>query len=156
MKYIIFLAGVAAVFLLAYLVSNDRKKIKYRPILTMLGLQLILTYFLLNTGVGLVIIKGISKLFEKLLGYAGAGIDFVFGGLANEAAMPFFLNVLLPIVFISVLIGIAQHFRILPFIIKWVGFALSKVNGLGRLESYNAVASAVFGQSEVFISVKNC
>lgn len=154
MKYIIFLAGVAAVFLLAFLVSNDRKKIKYRPILVMLGLQLILTYFLLNTGVGLVIIKGISKLFEKLLSYAGAGIDFVFGGLANEAAMPFFLNVLLPIVFISVLIGIAQHFRILPFIIKWVGFALSKVNGLGRLESYNAVASAVFGQSEVFISVK--
>jgi nucleoside transport protein len=31
---------------------------------------------------------------------------------------------------------------------------LSKINGLGELESYNAVASAVFGQSDVFISVK--
>lgn len=67
----------------------------------------------------------------------------------------FFLNVLLPIVFISVLIGIAQHIRVLPIIIRYLGVVLSKVNGLGKLESYNAVASAVFGQSEVFISVKN-
>ena len=35
-----------------------------------------------------------------------------------------------------------------------MGIVLSKVNGLAKLESYNAVASAVFGQSEVFISVK--
>ncbi|HZG72606.1 MAG TPA: nucleoside transporter C-terminal domain-containing protein, partial [Chondromyces sp.] len=31
---------------------------------------------------------------------------------------------------------------------------LSKVNGMGKLESYNAVASAIIGQSEVFITVK--
>jgi nucleoside transporter len=154
MKYVIFLAGLVVVFLLAFIVSNDRKKIKYVPIAIMLVLQLIFTYFLLNTGIGLVIIKAISALFGKLLDYASDGVDFVFGGLANKNTMPFFLNVLLPIVFISVLIGIAQHFKILPFIIKWLGFALSKVNGLGKLESYNAVASAIFGQSEVFISVK--
>ncbi|MFC0187539.1 NupC/NupG family nucleoside CNT transporter [Fictibacillus aquaticus] len=154
MKYVIFLAGLAAVFLLAFLVSNDRKKIKYKPIVIMLVLQFIFTYILLNTSIGLTVIKAISTLFEKLLGYASDGVNFVFGGLANEAAMPFFLNVLLPIVFISVLIGIAQHFKILPFIIRYIGLALSKVNGLGKLESYNAVASAVFGQSEVFISVK--
>ena len=68
--------------------------------------------------------------------------------------MPFFLNVLLPIVFISVLIGILQHFKILPFIMKWIGLVLSKINGMGKLESYNAVASAIVGQSEVFITVK--
>ncbi len=31
---------------------------------------------------------------------------------------------------------------------------LSKVNGMGKLESYNAVASLMVGQSEVFITVK--
>ena len=67
---------------------------------------------------------------------------------------PFFLTVLLPIVFISVLIGIAQYIKVLPVIIRYLGLILSKVNGMGKLESYNAVASAVFGQSEVFISVK--
>jgi nucleoside transport protein len=60
----------------------------------------------------------------------------------------------MPIVVISALIGILQYIRILPFVIKYIGLVLSKVNGMGKLESYNAVASAVLGQSEVFISVK--
>lgn len=71
-----------------------------------------------------------------------------------KAGAPFFLNVLMPIVVISALIGILQYIRILPFVIKYIGLVLSKINGMGRLESYNAVASAVLGQSEVFISVK--
>src|SRR5690606_12194407 len=66
----------------------------------------------------------------------------------------FFLTVLLPIVFISALIGILQYLKILPFIMKGIGFLLSKVNGMGRLESYNAVASLMVGQSEVFITLK--
>ena len=37
---------------------------------------------------------------------------------------------------------------------KGIGLLLSKVNGMGKLESYNAVASAMVGQSEVFITVK--
>ncbi len=41
-----------------------------------------------------------------------------------------------------------------PFITKYIGLALSKVNGMGKIESYNAVASAILGQSEVFISLK--
>ena len=60
---------------------------------------------------------------------------------------------LLPIVFIS-LIGILQYTRILPWIINVLGFLISKINGMGRLESYNAVAAAILGQSEVFISLK--
>ena len=65
-----------------------------------------------------------------------------------------FFYVLMPIVFISALIGILQHIKVLPIIVKSIGLALSKVNGMGKLESYNAVASAILGQSEVFISVK--
>jgi nucleoside transport protein len=153
-KYFIFLIGVAVVLFLAFIVSNNKKQIKIKPIALMLLLQLVFTYLLLNTELGLILITGIANLFEKLLQYAADGINFVFGGIANEGEMPFFINVLLPIVFISVLIGIAQYFRILPIIIRGIGFVLNKVNGLGRLESYNAVASAIFGQSEVFISVK--
>ena len=52
------------------------------------------------------------------------------------------------------LIGILQYTRILPWIINVLGFLISKINGMGRLESYNAVAAAILGQSEVFISLK--
>ncbi|MBB4823162.1 nucleoside transporter [Sporosarcina luteola] len=154
MKLILFIAALIIIFFLAYFVSNQRSKIKMRPIVIMVALQLIFAFLLLNTGFGLVIIKGISGLFDHLLSYAAEGVNFVFGGMANVDESPFFMNVLLPIVFVSVLIGIAQYLRILPFIIRYLGLALSKVNGLGKLESFNAVASAVFGQSEVFISIK--
>jgi nucleoside transport protein len=154
LKYIIFLAALVIIFLLAYIASYNKKGVKLKPIAIMLVLQLVLAFLLLNTEFGLVIIKGISGLFEHILKYAADGINFVFGGIANEGAGPFFLNVLMPIVFISVLIGIAQYIKVLPIIIRFLGLVLSKINGLGKLESYNAVASAVFGQSEVFISVK--
>ncbi|MCY9138605.1 NupC/NupG family nucleoside CNT transporter [Peribacillus frigoritolerans] len=154
MKFLIAILGLLIVFGLAILVSSDRKKVKIKPIILMLVIQLVLTYLLLNTKFGLVIINSIADGFGKLLEWANEGITFVFGGIVNEGASPFFLNVLLPIVFISALIGILQHFKILPFIMKWIGFVLSKVNGMGKLESYNAVASAIVGQSEVFITLK--
>ena len=155
MKFLIFILGLITIFLLAFLVSSNGKQIKYKPIAIMLIIQLILTYFLLNTRVGLFLIQGISNVFGTLMEYAASGVNFVFGGLANEGAFPFFLNALLPIVFIAVLIGILQHFKILPIIIRGIGLLLSKINGLGKLESYNAVAAAIIGQGEVFITVKD-
>ncbi|WP_121610698.1 NupC/NupG family nucleoside CNT transporter [Mesobacillus foraminis] len=154
MKYLIAIVGLLVVFGLAYLVSNNKKNIKFKPIIMMVIIQMILAFLLLNTTLGLVLIQGIAGVFTKLLEYAGSGISFVFGGLANEGESPFFINVLLPIVFISVLIGIFQYLKILPFVMKGIGLLLSKVNGMGKLESYNAVASAMIGQSEVFITVK--
>lgn len=154
MQYLIGILGILIVFGLAFLASNNKKGIKYKPILIMVVLQLLLSMLLLNTKFGFIIIDAIATTFNKLLEYAAEGIEFVFGGLANEGTAPFFLTVLLPIVFISVLIGILQHFKILPFIMKGIGLVLSKINGMGRLESYNAVASAIVGQSEVFITVK--
>ncbi|AET57430.1 NupC/NupG family nucleoside CNT transporter [Paenibacillus terrae] len=154
MKYGIALVGLLVVFALTYVASSDKRKIRYRPLAVMVVLQAALAYVLLNTGIGEILVKGFAKGFNSLIGYAMEGINFVFGGIANEGAAPFFIGVLLPIVFISALIGILQYVKVLPFIIKYIGLVLSKVNGMGKLESYNAVASAILGQSEVFISVK--
>jgi len=121
----------------------------------MILIQFVLTFILLNTGVGEFIIKKIAGFFEKLLGFAAEGVNFVFGGIANEGANVFFLNVLMPIVVVSLLIGILQYLRILPLIIKLLGIILSKITGMGNLESYNGAASVILGQSEVFISLKN-
>ncbi|MEK4436035.1 NupC/NupG family nucleoside CNT transporter [Paenibacillus sp. FSL K6-2862] len=158
MKFLIAILGLLVVFGLAYIASNGKKQIRYRPLVVMIILQIILAYALLNTEVGTWLIGGFSTIFKNLLDYANEGITFVFGSLVNVGAEsgsgPFFLTVLMPIVVISALIGILQYIRILPFVIKYIGLVLSKVNGMGKLESYNAVASAILGQSEVFISVK--
>ncbi|WP_413366503.1 NupC/NupG family nucleoside CNT transporter [Lysinibacillus sp. 3P01SB] len=154
MQYVISIIGILIVLFLAWLASSNRKQIKIRPIITMIIIQILLSLLLLNTEFGLIIIRGIAAVFSTLLEYASEGIAFVFGGIANEGEAPFFLTVLLPIVFISALIGILQHLKILPFLMKGIGVLLSKVNGMGKLESYNAVASLMVGQSEVFITLK--
>ncbi|MGC5772761.1 NupC/NupG family nucleoside CNT transporter [Paenibacillus pabuli] len=155
MHYLISVVGLIIVLLLAWLASNNKRKIKYRPIIIMIVIQIVLGLLILKTSIGEFLIKGFADSFSKLLGYANEGTNFVFGGIANEGAHTFFLYVLMPIVFMSALIGILQHYKILPFIIKYIGLVLSKVNGMGKLESYNAVAAAIVGQNEVFISVKN-
>ena len=154
MNYLISFCGLLLVFGLAFLFSNNKKEIRYKNLAILLLVQFLLAALLLNTKFGYILIKGIANVFDHLLSYASSGITFVFGGLANEGQSPFFLDVLLPIVFISVLIGILQHFKILPFLMKWIGLFISKISGMGKLESYNAVASAMVGQSEVFITMK--
>lgn len=154
MRYLIGCLGLVFFIGIAWLTSNDRKKVKFRPIVILLVLQFLFGFILMNTSAGNLVVEGIAKIFNNLLVYAGEGVDFVFGGLINKNETSFFIGVLLPIIFISALIGILQYFKILPFFVKYIGLALSKVNGMGKLESYNAVASAILGQSEVFISVK--
>ncbi|AKJ43520.1 NupC/NupG family nucleoside CNT transporter [Pragia fontium] len=154
MKYIIGVLSIIIICGLAALVSKKRKEIRLRPIFVMLATQFIMAMLLLKTNVGNTIIMTFAKGFGYLLSYAQEGVNFAFGNLVNQGEMSFFVSVLLPIVFISALIGILQHWHILGFIVKYIGLGLSKINGMGKLESYNAVASAILGQSEVFISIK--
>ncbi|NUU68613.1 NupC/NupG family nucleoside CNT transporter [Enterobacteriaceae bacterium BIT-l23] len=150
-----FVLAIAVVALLALLVSHDRKKIRIRYVIQLLAIEVVLAWFFLHSEAGLGFVKGFSEMFEKLLGFASEGTDFVFGKMNDEGLAFFFLKVLCPIVFISALIGILQHIRVLPVVIRFIGTLLSKVNGMGRLESFNAVSSLILGQSENFIAYKD-
>ncbi|ELY2650470.1 NupC/NupG family nucleoside CNT transporter [Cronobacter sakazakii] len=150
-----FVLALAVVALLALLVSHDRKKIRLPYIGLLLVIEVLLAWFFLNSNIGLGFVKGFADMFEKLLGFANEGTNFVFGKMNDEGLAFFFLKVLCPIVFISALIGILQHIRILPIVIRAIGTVLSKVNGMGKLESFNAVSSLILGQSENFIAYKD-
>jgi nucleoside transport protein len=150
-----FVLALAVVAILALLVSRDRKSIRLRFVAQLLVIEVLLAYFFLNSEIGLGFVQGFANFFDKLLGFAAQGTDFVFGNMGDKGLAFFFLKVLCPIVFISALIGILQHIRVLPIVIRFIGTILSKVNGMGKLESFNAVSSLVLGQSENFIAYKD-
>ncbi|HDZ6573833.1 TPA: NupC/NupG family nucleoside CNT transporter [Staphylococcus aureus] len=156
MHILIGIIGIIFFIALAFLFSSDRKNIRWKYVGILLAIQLIFAFILLKTTMGIKVIGGISNGFNYLLLKAADGVNFVFGGIQyiDPKQPPFFFSVLLPIVFISAIIGILQYTKILPLIINVLGFLISKINGMGRLESYNAVAAAILGQSEVFISIK--
>ena len=150
-----FILAIVVVAILALLVSHNRKQIRIRYVIQLLVIEVLLALFFLNSDIGLGFVKGFSEMFEKLLGFANEGTNFVFGNMNDKGLAFFFLKVLCPIVFISALIGILQHIRILPIVIRAIGTVLSKINGMGKLESFNAVSSLILGQSENFIAYKD-
>lgn len=150
-----FILALVVVAILALLVSHNRKQIRIRYVIQLLVIEVLLAWFFLNSDIGLGFVKGFSEMFEKLLGFANEGTNFVFGNMNDKGLAFFFLKVLCPIVFISALIGILQHIRILPIVIRAIGTVLSKINGMGKLESFNAVSSLILGQSENFIAYKD-
>jgi len=149
-----FLLALVVSLALAWLASFDRRNIRYRFVLQLIVIEVALAWFFLHAESGLSIIKTISGLFESLLKFAAEGSGFVFGGMSEKGLAFIFLGVLCPIVFISALIGILQHWKILPIFIRLIGTLLSKLNGMGKLESFNAVSSLILGQSENFIAYK--
>ena len=149
-----FLLALVVILALAWLVSFDRRNIRYRFVLQLIVIEVALAWFFLHAESGLSMIKTVSGLFESLLKFAAEGSGFVFGGMSEKGLAFIFLGVLCPIVFISALIGILQHWKILPIFIRLIGTLLSKLNGLGKLESFNAVSSLILGQSENFIAYK--
>ncbi|MCP9267246.1 NupC/NupG family nucleoside CNT transporter [Xenorhabdus sp. XENO-1] len=150
-----FILALAVIGGLAIFASNNRKDIRVRYIIQLLVIELVLAWFFLNSDVGLGFVKGFDNLFVHLLSYAAEGTRFIFSGMIEAKLAFFFLNVLCPIIFISALIGILQHIKVLPIIIRVIGTVLSKVNGMGKLESFNAVSSLILGQSENFVAYKD-
>lgn len=149
MSIIFAITGIFFALFIAFLFSYNRKAIDFKKPLIMLIVQIIIVVFMMNTTIGLTILTTLGSFFEELINISKAGIEFVFGGLQNKGASTFFFTVLLPLVFISVLIGVLNYFKILPFIIKYVGIIINKITRMGRLESYFAISTSMLGQPEV-------
>lgn len=111
MHILIGIIGIIFFLALAYLFSSDRKNIRWQYVGLLLVIQLIFAFILLKTNIGISVIGAISNGFGYLLSKAAEGVNFVFGGFkyVDPKNPPFFFNVLLPIVFISALIGILQY-----------------------------------------------
>lgn len=150
-----FILALVVVAILALLVCHNRNQIRIRYVIQLLVVEVLLAWFFLSSDIGSNFVKGFSDMFEKLLSFANEGTNFVFGNMNDQGLAFFFLKVLCPIIFISALIGILQYIRLLPVVIRAIGTVLSKINGMGKLESFNAVSSLILGQSENFIAYKD-
>ncbi|SYV99513.1 Nucleoside permease NupC [Oenococcus oeni] len=156
MNFVFLVTGILLVFVIGWLISSDRKHIRFGTIGRLFMLQIIISFICLHTSGGVNTLKQISLFFNWLMKQAAGGVDFVFGGFVIKAGSSvFFLSVLMPIVFISALVGILNYIKVLPFIIKWAGWGLNKISGMGELESYFAVSTSVLGQPEVFLTIKD-
>ncbi len=149
------LAGIAVILGAAYLFSVNRKAINLRIVGAAFGLQIAIAAFVLYFDWGKLAIEKISNGVQAVIDYSAAGINMVFGPLANASeGVIFAINVLPVIIFFSALMSVLYHLKIMQWIVKWVGGGLRWVIGSGPIESMNAAANIFVGQTEAPLVVR--
>jgi len=149
------LIGIFAILLIAFIASNDKKAIRLRVVGVCFALQIAIAIFVLYLPIGKSMLGALSIKVTTLLSYAEAGIDMVFGGLANESlGFSFLVRVLPVVIFFAALMEVLYHLRIMQFIVRGGGRILRFITGTKPVESLNVVANIFVGQTEAPLSLK--
>ena len=150
------LFGIVVILGIAFAFSSNRKAINLRIVGAAFGLQVAIAAFVLYFDAGRAVIDTLSTGVLKVIGYSKAGIDMVFGPLAdtNVVGFSFAINVLPIIIFFAALMSVMYHLRIMEWVVKLVGGFLHKVIGTGAVESMNAAANVFVGQTEAPLVVR--
>jgi CNT family concentrative nucleoside transporter len=150
MNHLFGLVGIAAILLLAFLLSDNRRAIRPRVVGAAFALQAVIAFLVLYTPWGRAGIAGMATGVSNLLGYAGQGTAFLFGPKENNPALwnTFALGALPVIIFFAALVSILYYLGIMQRIVRWVGGAIGWITGVGRVEALGSAANIFVGQSE--------
>jgi CNT family concentrative nucleoside transporter len=156
MSNLIGLAGIVAILAIAFAFSSNRKAINLRIVGAAFALQVVVATIVLYWDAGRRAIEVMSDGVMAVIGFSRAGIDMVFGPLADTDVIgfSFAINVLPIIIFFSALMSVLYHLRVMEWIVKLVGGFLHKVIGTGAVESMNAAANVFVGQTEAPLAVR--
>lgn len=151
--------GLIAIIGVAFLLSENKKKINWRLVITGLILQVLFALFVLKTSIGQNIFNGFNGVIMKLLSFANEGTNFLFGPLSNgEGAIPagsvFVFNVLPTMIFFSALMSVLYHLGVMQILIKIVSKGLAKVLKTSGAETLSAVGNIFLGQTEAPLLIK--
>ena len=156
MRIVFSLCGMALILLIAFLLSSNRRAIRPRVVGAAFALQVGFAALVLYSAPGRVALRGTAAGVEKLLGFAHAGVDFVFGPLASPeiGASSFAISALPVIIFFAALISILYYLGVMQLVIRWIGGALELITGISRIESLAAASNIFVGQSEAPLVIR--
>lgn len=160
------LIGVVLILGIAWLVSNNKKKINYRLVGSGILLQIIIAILILKVPLVKSFFQKIGSIITHIEAFAKEGASFVYGGLmANNFAggsVPystpgvfiFGFSVLATIILVCVLVAIFYHFGIMQRIVSIVARAMNWVMRVSGAEALSNVASAFVGQVEAQVMIR--
>ncbi|MDH5454651.1 MAG: NupC/NupG family nucleoside CNT transporter [Gammaproteobacteria bacterium] len=150
------IVGIAVILAIAFASSSNRKAINLRIVGAAFALQVVVATIVLYWDKGREGIAWLSNGVMAVIGFAGDGINMVFGSLVpvENEGFSFAINVLPIIIFFSALMSVLYHLRVMEWVVKLVGGFLHKVIGTGAVESMNAAANIFVGQTEAPLVVR--
>ena len=153
MEKIFAIIGMILCVGITYLLSDRKKEINWISVGCAFIGQIVLALLFIKTPLWKVI-EWLSDGVTWLLAQASEGINFVFGGLIPDGGFVFFINSLMPIVFISGLMGILFHFGIIQKCISVVGLTVAKILKVDTLVAVNGITNMFLGQTDALFVTK--
>lgn len=148
MQLILGLLGIAVVLGLLWLLSWDRKAIKWKLVIKAIAVQFILAIVIIKVPLGQKVVSVLSDGVTAVVNCGKDGLSFVFGDLADSSKLSvFFVQSLGGVVFVSALVEFLYYIGALGFVVKWLGKAVGKLMGTTAVESFVAVANMFLGQT---------
>ena len=159
--------GVLVLLAVCYLLSNDRKAIKWRIIIVGIALQVVLAISILKVPLIRQVFDFFASFFVVVLDFTEAGANFVLGswpdvvqvsdgasgGIATVGYI-FAFKVLPTIIFFSALSSVLYYLGILQLIIKGFAWVMTRSMKLTGAESLAAAANVFIGQTEAPLVIK--
>lgn len=149
--------GLLTMLGLAYLFSTDRRAIQLKTVAWGLGLQVALAYLVLRWTYGQELFLRAGNGVKKLLSYAFAGSEFLFGELGKQRSSIGFIfafQVLPAIIFVAALFALLYYLGVMGVIIRAAAWVMQRVMGASGAESLNVAASIFMGQAEAPLTIR--
>ncbi len=163
MERFVGIIGIFAIFLIVYLMSNNKKAINYKTIITGFILQILLAIFIFKVPIGEKIFLLIGDFIKKILDFATEGGLFVFGPLLNKTKLSelfgtgssiFAVQLICTNIFMMVLVNILYYYGIMQRVVAALGKAMNKIMHVSGAEALSNVASSFVGQILAQIMIK--
>jgi CNT family concentrative nucleoside transporter len=157
MVHILFgLFGLAVLIGIAWVFSNNKKAVDWRLVVTGVLLQIGFATLVLVVPGGKEVFDWLSKGFVAILGFVGAGSNFIFGSLMDTSKFGFIFafQVLPTIIFFAALMGVMYHLGVMQWIVRIMALAITKVMRVSGAETTSVCASVFIGQTEAPLTVR--
>lgn len=158
------LIGIAALLAIAWILSENRRSVEWRVVVSALAMQIALAFALLKIEPLRGVFFALNDIVLALQTATRAGTSFVFGYLGG-GALPFTesypgaafnlaFQALPLILVVSALSALLYHWRILPMIVGAFAWVLRRALGLGGAAGVGVAANVFVGMVEAPLLVR--
>jgi len=148
--------GLLIIFGIAWVFSENRRRIAWRPVISGILLQLILAIVILKTGPGKYVFEAAKNIFITVIEASKEGQQFIWGGVQTSIPFVFIISVPCTIIFFSSLMALLYHWGIMQRCIKGMAWVMRRTMHISGRESLAAAANVFVGMTEAPLVIRPC
>lgn len=150
------LSGMLALLFIAYLLSTNRKAIRWKTVGLGLFAQFLIAVGVLKINWVKSLFEGLGGFFIKVLEYTGEGTKMLLGefGDVDQYGFIFVFQALPVIIFFSALSSILFYYGIIQKIVRFLAWGLTKFLKISGAESLSVAGNIFMGQTEAPLMIK--